>query len=263
METLLTDTITIVRAAGKAIMKYYKAAYKVKHKTRDNPVTDADLAADKILREQLTELVPEAGWFSEETVDDLDRLMKKLVWIVDPLDGTKEFIKGIPEFAVSVALVELGRPQIGVILNPVTDELFYCEKDNGVFYNDEEVTVSSAQEVQGIRVDASRTEIENGEFEPFEELVQINPVGSIAYKLARVASGQADATWSRGPKNEWDICAGTHLVEEAGGRCVNLTDKLFTFNHHKPKVSGVVADNGVIHDDLMVALAPHRSTART
>lgn len=261
---LLDDTVQITRAAGAAIMRYYRAAFDVRDKAPDNPVTDADLAADTLLREQLLTLLPEAGWLSEETADNPARLDRQLVWVVDPLDGTKEFVLGIPEFAVSVALVEAGRPIIGVIYNPASAELYTAERGAGVRYNGATVGVSHRRIFDGARVDASRSERKRGEFEPFEAQVNVRTMGSIAYKLARVAAAQTDATWSRGPKNEWDICAGALLVDEAGGRCVNLDDEPFNFNRPEgPLVNGLIADNGHLHDAVVAALAPHRATART
>src|SRR5690606_22078974 len=163
----------------------------------------------------LLDRLPTAGWLSEETADDPIRLERSYVWVVDPLDGTKEFVMGIPEFSVSVALVQDGQPILAVILNPATGDLFQAERGKGIWLNGWPVTVSSRRHVQGAKIDASRSEAKRGEFAPFEGMVSLNIVGSIAYKLARVAAGQADATWSRGPKNEWDICAGTLLVQEA------------------------------------------------
>ena len=263
MNDLLNDTIDITRAAGAAIMKFYLSSFEVTDKKPDNPVTDADLAADTLLREQLVARLPKAGWLSEETVDKPERLDKKHVWVVDPLDGTKEFVMGIPEFSVSVALVEDGQPVLAVIFNPAAGELYYSERGGGVFYNGRPAYVSERTELQGAEVEASRSERKRGEFESFEERVHVRTLGSIAYKLARIAAGQADATWSRGPKNEWDICAGALLVEEAGGRCVNLDDEPFTFNRPKTLVNGIIADNGHLHQQILIALAPHRRTART
>lgn len=263
MNNLLNDTIDITRAAGAAIMKFYRASFEVTDKKPDNPVTDADFAADTLLEKQLAARLPAAGWLSEETVDNPERLDKKYVWVVDPLDGTKEFVMGIPEFSVSVALVEDGQPVLAVIYNPAADELYYAERGGGVFYNGRPAAVSERGQLQGAEVDASRSERKRGEFEPFEELVHIRTLGSIAYKLARIAAGQADATWSRGPKNEWDICAGTLLVQEAGGLCVNLDDEPFSFNRPKTLVNGVIADNGRLHKQILAVLAPHRHSART
>lgn len=243
-------------------MEYYRDSYSVTDKSPDNPVTDADLAADHLLHERLKALLPEAGWLSEETVDSADRLTKEFVWVVDPLDGTKEFVMGIPEFAVSVALVQNGDPVLAVIFNPASGELFHAQRGKGAFSGSSPATVSSQGVLRAARVDASRSERKRGEFAPFETLVQLKTVGSIAYKLARVGVGLADATWSRGPKNEWDICAGALLIEEGGGRCVNLDERGFEFNKPYPKVNGIIATNGHIHEEVMRTLAPHRATAR-
>jgi myo-inositol-1(or 4)-monophosphatase len=263
MTTLLQDTIDITKAAGAAIMGYYRSSFDVADKTPDNPVTDADFAADNLLKERLLARLPEAGWLSEETVDSPERLNKSLVWVVDPLDGTKEFVMGIPEFSVSVALVENGRPVLGIVYNPAAQELFYARQGGPVYFNGEPVTVSPRTELAGAAIDASRSERKRGEFEPFESLLTIRTMGSIAYKLARVAAGHCDATWSRGPKNEWDICAGVLLIEAGGGTAVDLDDAPFTFNRPRTLVNGIIGDNGRLHSEILTALTPHRHTART
>lgn len=263
MDNLLQETIEITKAAGDAIMAFYRSSFDVLDKKPDNPVTDADFAADKLLKERLLALLPQSGWLSEETVDSPERLDKQRVWVVDPLDGTKEFVMGIPEFAISVALVEDGQPILGVIHNPPTAEIFSVTKGSGLFLNDEPISASTRMQLQGARVDASRSERRRGEFEPFETMVELKTMGSIAYKLARVAAGHCDATWSRGPKNEWDICAGVLMVEEVNGRCVDLDNQRFTFNRPNTLVNGIIADNGHLHDQITRALAPHRETART
>jgi myo-inositol-1(or 4)-monophosphatase len=257
MKSIRDETIEIVRAAGRAIMGYYRGAFDVQDKSPDNPVTDADLAADTLLKTELLALLPEAGWLSEETVDSPDRLAKSTLWVVDPLDGTKEFVMGIPEFSVSVALVQDNRPVLGIIYNPVTAELYVAEKDEGITYNGHPAGVSTTAGLAGAKVVASRSEHKRGEFDPFTNLMEVQIVGSIAYKLAQVAAGQADATWSRGPKHEWDICAGTLLVQEGGGHCVDLDNAKMLFNKSFPKVNGIIADNGRLHDDIVAALTPY------
>ena len=259
LEKLQPDVTEIVRAAGATIMTYFKDrdSFSVADKTPDNPVTDADYAADTLLRERLLALLPAAGWLSEETVDSPDRLEKELVWVVDPLDGTKEFVLGIPEISVSVALVQNGLPVMAHIFNPVTAEMYVAVKGQGLWVNGKPATVSGRRELAGAAIDASRSERKRGEFEPFEATMAIRTVGSIAYKLARVAAGQADATWSRGPKNEWDICAGVLLIQEGGGQCVALDDSPFTFNQAWPKVPSIIGDNGHLHGQILAALAPY------
>jgi myo-inositol-1(or 4)-monophosphatase len=259
---LLSAATEIVVAAGKTIMGYFENTYQVRDKSIDNPVTDADLAADALLREGLTRCLPSAGWLSEETADDLSRLANHYTWIVDPLDGTKEFVLGIPEFTVSVALVAGDQPAMGIVYNPATSELYTCVKGAGVFLNRRRITVSDKSDLSGFIVGASRSERKRGEFTPFEDVIDLRTLGSIAYKLARVAAGQEDATWSRGPKNEWDICAGSLLVVEAGGQCRDLDGNPFKFNQPRPKVNGIIASNSAAFRQVKTLLQPHRHSAR-
>jgi myo-inositol-1(or 4)-monophosphatase len=262
LRRLQTLAIEVVVAAGQEIMGFFMESYQVTEKSPDNPVTDADLAADRLLRKRLSAILPQAGWLSEETIDDPDRLGRPFTWIVDPLDGTKEFVMGIPEFSVSVALVAKAKPILAIVHNPATTEMYTCLKGFGVFLNVEPVQVSQKRDLTGMTVDASRSERNRGEFEPFEKTVNVQTLGSIAYKLARVAAGQADATWSRGPKHEWDICAGSLLVNEAGGHCVDLDNRSFQFNKAKPKVNGIIATNQALHQQVIELLHPHRHLAR-
>lgn len=263
LETLLPTVCQITERAGQEIMRFYQGAFAVQEKSPDNPVTEADLASNALLQRELGALLPEAGWLSEETADTPERLSKAWVWVVDPLDGTKEFVQGLPEFTVAVGLVHHGRVVLGVIYNPVTQELFAAAEGLGLSLNGRPAGVSGRQTLAGARVSASRSERKRGEFAPFEGLLELTTVGSVAYKLARTAVGQADATWSRGPKYEWDICAGACLLQEGGGVCVDLDDAPLQFNQPFPKVNGIVADNGQLHTAVMTALAPHRATART
>ena len=249
----------IVRAAGATIMGYFqdRASFSVANKSPDNPVTDADFAADNLLRKRLLALLPEAGWLSEETIDSPERLTREYVWVVDPLDGTKEFVMGIPEISVSVALVQAGQPILAYIFNPATDEMYIAARGQGVTLNGAPARVSAKATLDGAIIDASRSERKRGEFEPFEAQMEVRTMGSIAYKLARVAAGQADATWSRGPKNEWDVCAGVLLIQEGGGHCGGLDDADFSFNKSFPKVPGIIGDNGHLHGQILTALAPY------
>ena len=117
--------------AGKVILKYYKSKYEIKDKSYHNPVTTADKEADEIIKQILVNNFPNYGWLSEETVDSKKRLLKEKVWVVDPLDGTKEFIEGVPNFVVSIGLVKDGSPILGILYNPVTKELFSASKGRG------------------------------------------------------------------------------------------------------------------------------------
>lgn len=256
LSALLPPTIAATQAAGKVVMGFFRSSFDVKDKSPDNPVTDADFASDSLLKERLLALLPEAGWLSEETADTPSRLEKRLLWCIDPVDGTKEFIMGIPEFTIAVALVQDGQPILAVIYNPVTDELYHAAQGLGFFYNGEPRRVSEQRQLDGAVIEASRSERKKGEFAPFEERLTLRTMGSVAYKLARVAAGQCDASWSRGPKHEWDICAGTLLIQEAGGEVRDLSNRPISFNQPHPKVNGIIANNGYLHEEIVAALAP-------
>ena len=212
-----------LHAAAEAVRPFTPGdvAFELKAE-RDDPVTAADQAADEVLRRLLPQ--PGEGWLSEESVDDPSRIGCDRVWVVDPIDGTREFIEGIPEWCISIGLLEGGRPVAGGIFNPATDELVLGSLEGGVTYNGTPSSVTEPESADVVTVLASRSEIRRGEWERFEEgRFVVKPCGSVAYKLALVAAGRADATWTLVGKSEWDVVAGTALVEAAGGR-VTLAD---------------------------------------
>ena len=229
--------------AGEIIMKYYRNDYEIKEKGYHNPVTTADNEADSFLKSELTNARPGYGWLSEETMDSEDRLGKERVWIVDPLDGTKEFIEGVPQFVVSVALVENGVPIIGVLHNPVTKETFYASKGNGTYFDDVIHNCSVKESTTDMVILNSRSETRKGLWEPYKQhFKKLKPIGSVAYKMGLTAIGKADIFATLRPKNEWDICAGTCLINEAGGKVINLNGKKITFNNRKTLIEpGLIA----------------------
>ena len=195
------------------------------------------------------------GWLSEESVDDLNRLEKSNVWIVDPLDGTLEFIAGIPEWCVSIGWIEQGRAVAGGIYNPVTRELFLGSLETGVTYNGSPATASKKENLAGALVLASRSEVKRGEWADLQNApFVVRPTGSVAYKLALVAAGLAHATWTLSPKNEWDIAAGVALVESAGGFAQTLEGSPVTFNHRSPLLSGLVAGGAGMRAEVTALL---------
>ena len=241
------------RNAGKILMKYYKSEdNQVEMKGVDNPVSIADKEADKYLSDFLIGEFPNDGWLSEETVDTEERLSKNRVWIVDPLDGTKEFIEGIPHFSVSIAMVYDGRPVVGVIYNPATNEMFSCEKSKGVYLNAKKVNVSHKTNLLDASISVSRSEARRKEWEPYRNhFKSINPIGSVAYKLALVSSGNYDIFTTLAPKNEWDICAGDCLVSEAGGVLKTVNDKKIIYNQKKTLVRDtIIATNSVLFEGV-------------
>jgi len=245
------------RAAGNILRAHWRrGGYQISSKGKDNPVTQADLEADRALKRLLHDPFPEYGWLSEETADSEARLHCQRVWIVDPLDGTKEFIQGIPEFCIAVALVEEGHPVLGVTYNPITREMFWSARGMGCHLNGEPVRVTRTRALHRARVLASRSETARGEWEVFHGRLRVSPTGSVAYKLALVAAGKGDATFTRSPKSEWDIASGAALLAEAGGTMTDIHGTLIRFNQRHVKVAGMIADNTVLHEEL-VKIAPH------
>jgi myo-inositol-1(or 4)-monophosphatase len=239
-----------VQAAGRAIVRIADEHYQVGAEQADRRVvTEADLEADRILREQITRAFPQDGWLSEETREDQSRFDRARTWIVDPMDGTREFVMRNPEYVVSVGLVEDGVPVLGVIYNPLSQDLYAAVKGQGTTLNGQPVSCDHALSGRA-KVEVSRSDIEKGRFSAYTEDLELRPCGSIAYKLARLAAGQADATLSVTPKNEWDIAAGVILVSEAGGRVTDLAGKAYTFNQADTLVNGVIAATETAYEQI-------------
>ncbi len=235
--------------AAEAVMQIARDGFKADRKADNSPITAADLEANRILHETLIGDFGDYGWLSEETRDDPHRLECDRVWIVDPVDGTREFTMQIPEFAISVALAERGEVILGVICNPATGELFEAVSGGGTKLNGRPVRSDHNLDGKPV-VEVSRSDIEKGRFAEFESVLELRPCGSIAYKLARLAAGKADSTLSVTPKNEWDIAAGVLLVTEAGGIVTDLTGRAYEFNQKDTLVNGVIAATSNAYDSL-------------
>jgi myo-inositol-1(or 4)-monophosphatase len=248
-----------LEAAREVLNRFTPGAVETEYKVGHDPVTEADRAVDAILRKTL--LRDGEGWLSEETVDDFTRLDKQRVWVVDPLDGTREFVQGIPEFCVSIAMVENGIPVAGGICNPATDELIMGSRDTGVTYNGQPAQPSQRKDLHGALVLASRSEVKRGEWKQFESAeFNIRPMGSVAYKLGLVAAGRADLTFTLVPKNEWDVAAGAALVESAGGWTLKLDNSPLRCNQKDPLISGLLAGGPFLRDPLLLLLDRHSQT---
>ncbi|MBF0272994.1 MAG: 3'(2'),5'-bisphosphate nucleotidase CysQ [Magnetococcales bacterium] len=264
VQPALSDSLAIMtraaHEAGVAIMTYFRpgqtvlASAEVRDKGMNNPLTKADLEADALLRDRLLSTHPECGWLSEETADNPERLGNSRIFVVDPIDGTKEFIAGLPQFALSLALVEEGRPVVACIHNPATGETFTAMEGQGTRLGDQPVRTTSRDALAGATCLASRSETARGDWEPFLSEWSIQTMGSIAYKLALVACGRWDMTFTLSPKNEWDFCAGALLVQEAGGRVTHKNGEPFRFNQANPTVRSVLATNGPLHAPLLARL---------
>lgn len=224
-------------AAAQILLDHYEGGTTTWEKKKGDPVTQADLDADAAIHRILSTALPDDAILSEETADSPLRLENRRVWIVDPMDGTREFTDRIPEFCTSIALVEDGEPVVAVIANPVTGTIVWATRSGGTFRDGERVRVNKVRELDRARVIASRSEIKRGRFDRHRPwFASLTPVGSIAWKLACVASGEADLNVSFAPKNEWDVCAGDLLVREAGGTYTDFSGEPRSYNQSNPLI---------------------------
>lgn len=249
-----------LEASRAVFARFTPGAIETEYKIGHDPVTEADRALDAVLRKEL--LRDGEGWLSEESADDPIRLQRPRVWVVDPLDGTREFVTGIPEFCASIGYVEDGRPVAGGIYNPATDETFLGSIDSGMTYNGKPARPSQRTTLDGALVLASRSEVKRGEWKPFENGVfKLRPMGSVAYKLALVSAGLADITFTLTPKHEWDVVAGIALVKSAGGFVSTLEKTDLVANRRNPLLSGLLASGPFLKEPLLNLVEPHLRVA--
>lgn len=206
-----------LRAAAELLRRFSVMDVAIDFKDGGDPVTEADRAVNDLLGKMLPR--DGEGWLSEESRDDGRRLNKRRVWVVDPLDGTKEFVQGIPEWCVSIGLVEDGIAVAGGVANPTSGEIILGSVETGLIIKPIPIPAETKSGNREIVVLASRSEHEKGQWDRYRgECFRILPTGSIAGRLARVAAGFADATWTLGPRHEWDVAAGVALIRAVGGR---------------------------------------------
>lgn len=234
-----------LKTANDVVRQFAPGTFAVKDRGGRDVITQVDRAVSDVLRAAL--LKEDEGWLSEEDVDDFGRLSKQIVWVVDPLDGTREFVDGIPEWCISVGLIVDGTAVAGGVCNPATNEIFLGGLNSGVTYNGLCAQPTSRTDLNGALVLASRQEYKRGEWAQFEgKQFSIRPTGSVAYKLALVSVGLADATWTLSPKHEWDVAAGVSLVNSAGASVSCIRDGRLQFNQSKTLLPGLVASTSGI-----------------
>jgi myo-inositol-1(or 4)-monophosphatase len=229
-----------LQASREVAASLPEAALSARSKEGGDPVTELDTRVDACLRD----LLPRdgEGWLSEETADDRARLRARRVWVVDPLDGTKEFVAGVPEWAISIGLVEDGEAVAGGICNPAAGITVVGAVGHGIEVTGAAPGGAPARSLRGAHVLASRSEVKRGEWARFAGApFEVVPVGSVAWKLAKVAAGLADATWTLSPKHEWDVAGGAALVRAASRRVFGLDGRSPRFNRPDISLPGLVA----------------------
>ncbi|MCD2315026.1 3'(2'),5'-bisphosphate nucleotidase CysQ [Sphingomonas sp. IC-11] len=218
-------------------------------KVPGNPVCEVDLAVDRMLRERLSVLLPDAGWLSEETADNPDRLAHRRIWVVDPIDGTRDYIRGRAGWAVSVALVEDGRPVIGVLDAPVRDEVWQASAGRGATLNGRPLVASRRDEFAGARVPTDALPKAD------RDLTMVEKPNSIALRMAMVADDRADLVATLRWGNEWDIAAAALIATEAGGMVTDALGADLAFNKPDPCAFGVITSSRGIHPAALERLS--------
>jgi|SRR5690606_13028924 len=242
----------ICREAGDIALRQWPGgghALESWEKLGGSPVCAADLAVDSFLRRELGALLPSAGWLSEETVDHPERLERGLCWLVDPIDGTRDFIGGRPGWAVSVALISAGKPLIGSLVAPARDETWSATAGQGAWLNGRRLVASSRTELAGARVPADSLPPED------QDLAMVEKPNSIALRIAMVADDRADLLATLRWGFEWDVAAAALIAREAGAAASDAFGQPLSYNKRDPRAFGVLVCAPGIHAAAVERLA--------
>ena len=252
----LDIAITAAREAGAAILEIYHGDYQTSTKNDDSPVTDADLKSNDVIKKILKQT--KHYILSEEDKDDLDRLSQEIIWIVDPLDGTSDFIDKTGEFTVMISLVKNKKPIIGVIGWPTEKTFFVAQKGSGAFRFSnaewEKISVTQVSEIPKCRTIGSRHHLSDKE-KLFIKKLGIEDFTSIgsSLKVGKISSGEAEAYITTTNKmKEWDSAASHCIISEAGGKMTDMLGDEITYNNKDVfHQNGILVTNGLIHDKIV------------
>ena len=240
-----------VDEAGKLAHSYFRQEVAVRRKQDGSEVSDADIAVNEALKETLLGGRPDYGWLSEELEDDATRLERRLVWMIDPIDGTNAFLRHIPEWTISAALVQEGKPVLGAVFNPATANTStpFAEAAPSSTTGRSRSPAGRRSKARSSSQAAVCSRSASGRSPgPGSKLRWVN---SVAYRFALVAAGSADATVSLSAKSEWDLAAGVLIVEEAGGVVTDHHGHAFRFNLPVPRFPSLVAAPPGLHAKLI------------
>jgi myo-inositol-1(or 4)-monophosphatase len=254
-ETRLAE---IVREAGRIACSLWPGAGHRLHsweKAPGDPVSDADLAVDRFLKRELNALLPAAAWLSEETLDDPTRLESDCIWVVDPIDGTRDFVRGRPGWAVSVALVRAGRPLIGMLSAPARGEEWRAVAGQGAWRNGERLQASTREQLAGARVPSP------GLAKVDRMLHAVAQPNSIALRIAMVAADKADLVATMRWGYEWDIAAATLIAREAGAAIGDAFGRPLNFNKREPGAFGLVVSAPSIFGEAVAHISERAKLA--
>jgi 3'(2'), 5'-bisphosphate nucleotidase len=259
----LNVALNLARRAGERIMGFYRTGLAVEHKSGREPVTQADREADELIAAGLRQAFPQDGLLTEESVDDPERFRRQRVWIVDPLDGTTEFIAETGEFSVMIGLAERGEPILGVVLQPAQGQLLWAARGRGAFRGLGSgaipLRVSEPRDPADMCLAASRSHYSSlvDEIRATLGVQTVRRLGSVGLKVGLVAAGACDLYLATTISKEWDLCAPHAILIQAGGELTNLCGERLTYNQRDvERCDGIVASNGWAHDQVVAAIRP-------
>ncbi len=242
-----------VEAGSLALAYFEKGSTHTWEKSPGHPVTEADIAVNKMVRKRLMGARPDYGWLSEETALSKLTQLKKTVWCVDPIDGTRAFMAGQPYWCIGLALIEHGQPVCGAVHAPVLGETYVAERGKGAWLNGERIFASSRDEEEGCRMIASESMLTHPAWSvpwPQMQLARPKPNATLL-RMCWVASGAWDATLALWRKSDWDLAAGTIIVGEAGGSASTHLGEPFVFNRSEPAQRSLIAAGKHLHPLLV------------
>jgi len=245
----------VLREAGAIALKTFRAPLKSWIKGHNSPVSEADMAIDAMLRERLSR--PDIGWLSEESHDDRARLETHALYIADPIDGTRAYIAGLPDWCICAALVEHGRPVVAGLYAPVDDELFLAVAGHGLTRNGKPIQASGQDTIAGARVAGPAGYLKR--LSARADIVSVPKIHSLALRLTRVAEGAIDAALASVNAHDWDLAAADLLVHEAGGAMTTPTGEKLVYNLHDPVHGAVVAAGRTLHAQMLDLVRRHRN----
>jgi myo-inositol-1(or 4)-monophosphatase len=251
---ITAELAAAAREAGALALQKFRTTFKTWTKAADSPVSEVDIAVDNLLRARLSKLAPAVGWLSEESVDDPVRLEHAAVWIVDPIDGTRAFIAGKTDWAVSAALTENGRPIAAVLFAPAEDNLFLATAGAGATLNGRRLT-ARGENLEGARTAGPKPRLDA--LAAFG-IAPLPKVHSLALRIARVAQGTLDIGIAGPNSHDWDLAAADLIVHEAGGRLTTCDGAAPTYNRPNPVHGALVAASNARHAKLIQLVQDRR-----
>ncbi|TNE63858.1 MAG: 3'(2'),5'-bisphosphate nucleotidase CysQ [Alphaproteobacteria bacterium] len=258
----LADDVKLVRRvteeAGRIALSYFARDIHAWEKSPDNPVSEADLAVDEFLRTTLTQNRTGYGWLSEETEDQSDRLRCGRLWIVDPIDGTRAFLRGGDDWGISVALVQDRKPVVAAFYAPVKDAFYFAEVGRGATKNGLAITVSGQTDLSSARMMGDPGAFKSKKIwpTPWPDSMHTEQANSIALRLCQIADGQFDCCVTLRPKNDWDVAAANLILMEAGGHMTTGAGRGLVYNRKKPLHDHIIGCSPALLPAIMERVEP-------